>query len=387
MHPVLAVGEQEAFKFPVLSRKASMTLVVGCLALAGLGGGPSVHPLRAQVPALEEYVPRLQVGVGEGRVDEVFGNIQDIAATEDGSFLVLDNRLQTLRLYGRDGDLRASAGRAGRGPFEFLYPESVDIGANGIVTVLDRGNGRLMRWRLDGGELTPESTTRIPFQGYDHCSLDGRDFVVGAMTEGSSGWGSLMVHELGRDGTVVRSFGPAEEVASGFPEPFRSVANRNQNQGPLECDAKNGRVYWLSSGVGVLQAFTADGTLLWRTAIPGFLAVEPMMTERGTMVYRPRHGSAGFAPGSRGAGSWTVGSGVTAVADETLLVQLDSLWYPILAENRKTFGILVDASTGEADEERFSLPRVGDAARDWLFTWSRLPYPRVTVYAGRDPDE
>ncbi len=71
-------------------------------------------------------VEEIRVGTGEGGRPESFGEIKGLVGFEDGGFAVLESQAQEIRVFAADGSHRATHGRRGEGPGEF-------VGANGLM--------------------------------------------------------------------------------------------------------------------------------------------------------------------------------------------------------------------------------------------------------------
>lgn len=332
-----------------------MIRFLGCIVICGASF--LAAPLRAQsLPNISEV---LSVGALEGDVDDVFGQVTDVAALQGGRFVALDNRLQVLRLYSRDGELLSGAGRAGQGPGEFRWVESVAASGD-LISVLDRGNARLTLFALDGDSLMYDSDFRLPFQAWDHCALDDRIFLVGVH-------GDHVIHEVDRTGSVVRSFERVTEPGdfSGFEILVRQLLS----YGFIECSESERRVYFFSKHRGFARAYTDSGAHIWTAELPGWLGMTPTLTERGTLIYAPDEETM----------SWTVGQTVSLVHADLLLVQADSVWLPSDDSHHKVVSYLIDAEDGGRVARTSGIPFVGDASWPRLYGWEKLPFPRVRV--------
>ena len=74
----------------------------------------------------------------------------DIAVDEErGRLLILEGLPPELRVYGLDGQIKATLGREGRGPGEYMSPFAISVNAQGVAAVLNMG-GRVTYWSPDG---------------------------------------------------------------------------------------------------------------------------------------------------------------------------------------------------------------------------------------------
>jgi len=95
--------------------------------------------------------PTLVLGGPDAPGGEELWRVTALARLPDGSIAVALGEAAVVRIYGPDGTLLATVGRAGRGPGEFERPFSVAAAPPDTLLVLD-GNG-LQRFLLDGSFL------------------------------------------------------------------------------------------------------------------------------------------------------------------------------------------------------------------------------------------
>ncbi len=80
-----------------------------------------------------------------------FCGTTDIAFAADGHLFISDGYANARILeYGADGRKLREWGAAGTGPGQFVLPHSIQIGADGLVYVADRENGRVQRFDRTG---------------------------------------------------------------------------------------------------------------------------------------------------------------------------------------------------------------------------------------------
>lgn len=218
----------------------------------------------APLPAAAQQGRRaVQIGVADGAPAELFAVISDIAVGSDGGVFVLDMMQQELRSFDADGRHRATVGRKGRGPGEFLQPNALTITDDGLVHVVDNPNTRIATFRPTASSLEHVGDVRLPFPVDGICAIGRRRFVM------SIGQPRL-IHELDDKGAVVRSFATAEppDPALGRIAPgARRMLEEYENQGRLACDAASESVLMLHSATFVVRAFSVDGRSLWRVRL------------------------------------------------------------------------------------------------------------------------
>ena len=102
-------------------------------------------------PVFEEEL-RLGSMMGEG--PEAFGQVRDLLLDEQGRIYVLESQAQEIRVFGPDGGWLHTIGRQGEGPGELKNAAAMGWGPDGILRVVDYGNGRISDFRPDGTFLT-----------------------------------------------------------------------------------------------------------------------------------------------------------------------------------------------------------------------------------------
>lgn len=98
-----------------------------------------------------------------------------VTADPLGGWLVFDAPEGQVRLYGRDGRLKAHFGRRGEGPGEFSTLAGVLRSPSGELITVDM-NGRFARWSSDGSALLDEF--RVPLRGVSSAEWAGRSSIV-----------------------------------------------------------------------------------------------------------------------------------------------------------------------------------------------------------------
>lgn len=334
-------------------------IVLGCTST-----GTLVLPAEAQLSKLDGQ-PRIILGMLDGPEELVFGDIVDIDVDGTGNIFVLDRQLLEIRWFSPDGRYVDRAGGEGEGPGEFHAPRGLAVDSDGRVHVLDVRNARISMYDIaDEGFVHLADTPGI--RGYDLCILKDRRYVL-LPHEGR------VVHQLGDDGTVVRSFAPLEpldpETERGIPAADAARVRWSSNLGALHCDGESGTILLLSERLPVVRAFSANGDLLWRATLDDYHRVhwEPGREGRGVrMAPDPESGTA------------HTGQAITTDPGDRVIVTLHegSLNDP----EGHLEAVVLSIRDGEM-LERTDLPMtVARIRAGHIFGYQQYPFPRVVVF-------
>ncbi len=219
---------------------------------------------------LDDWVTVAEVGVFDGRAEEVFGSIRDVMFWETGAFAVLDRTALTTRVIGFDakGRYRYTLGRSGPGPNEFIDATALIRIADDSLAVINRGSRTLQVFVRNGAYVFGEAARlTLPFFPEDGCAMNGRIFLLGGM-------GGRAIHEIDRTGAVVNSFSESDFGGTISEDEPRAVAwaVRDQAQGGyLKCAAEVGMVIHVPYELGWLRAYKTNGSVAWHSSLNGFV--------------------------------------------------------------------------------------------------------------------
>lgn len=212
----------------------------------------------AQGAAPISLVERWSLGVLDTDERLEFGNIEDVAVSDDGRYVfVLDRLRHRLTAFSGSGAFIGSAGRRGQGPGEFQYPSAV-IADDSIAIVLDAANGRLSSWVVRGNSLAlkREVSNTTFLETRDACAVG--DSILQLRY-----WDRRILRWIAPDGTVERAFGAP---FSREPHPLTAAAT---SFGYVVCDRRNGSVYVAGSYLPIVRRYRLSGDLLWETTVEG----------------------------------------------------------------------------------------------------------------------
>jgi hypothetical protein len=193
--------------------------------------------------------------------DVIFGVLTSIAADADGTLYLLDQQLNEVMVFGKDGAYLRSIGREGEGPGEFRRPSGLFLTPDGNVAVLQSMPGRIILMTRDGEPVgnhpvpeAPDGGSLMFFRGDragDRIVLDTRSF---ARSETSMNITRKLV-AIDSKGTEVSTFHEAAEVRN-----FASMSfDEKEMQSLMWACGDDGRVY-VSGGFDAYRVGVYDAT-------------------------------------------------------------------------------------------------------------------------------
>ena len=103
------------------------------------------------------------IGTAEGEPEYQFGQIAGIDVGEDGRIYVIDQQAQEVRVFGPDGEYRATIGQAGSGPGELSQTAGpVFVSPGDTIVVPDVNQQRITLYTADG---EPAGSHQLPIAG------------------------------------------------------------------------------------------------------------------------------------------------------------------------------------------------------------------------------
>lgn len=173
--------------------------------------------------------PPLEIGGPGAPPQHEFQRIDGARRLPDGRIVVADGGTSTVRMFGADGSLLWSAGRAGDGPGEYRLIESLGVGPGDSIWVFDFGLRRFTILTFDG-----EAARTVPLGAQLSAVAavgrlpDGR-FVVRELWSGAAGDGELRPG-LRRDPAAIALLAPDGTLADTVAVvPGREVFIRSEN--------------------------------------------------------------------------------------------------------------------------------------------------------------
>lgn len=122
-----------------------------------VGDTTTVHTLAGQVWASEVRLNEdLAIGVLDGPVHLIFGEVTRMAEDLRGGIYVLDAQVPEIRHFDHTGEFVGTVGRSGQGPGEYTnWSLGMVVDSTGVLYMHDWGNQRIVRFDEDGRALGP----------------------------------------------------------------------------------------------------------------------------------------------------------------------------------------------------------------------------------------
>jgi len=210
-----------------------------------------------------DSVPVLEILDDDPSGTPLMGVVEGATRLDDGTLLVADRALSSLRWFGPDGALRRVVGRAGEGPGEFGYIARLfRCGDTVHVYDIERGFEAYQTFSLDGAVGAPIGNTGpAGAPPYRTACNAARQFV-------SYGWERGRERTLGRwRGSVaawIRHPDGTSRSLGDVPGSERLVVEGGSSPHPLGRETLvaigDTRAYIGTADSGVVQSFALDGT-------------------------------------------------------------------------------------------------------------------------------
>ncbi len=320
--------------------------------------GPVDEETRSLVDKLASSKEILIVGVLDGELHEMFGQILDLAADLEGNLYVLDARNYVVRVFDSSGEFVRHHGAPGEGPGEFRAPSALEIDGTNRLLVADRIQ-RITAFTRENADVG--TTMTLQDSPRDLCVSATRIYIH---TVGSERAG--IVHALDTTGTYLDSFGSGYQFGG-------AMAREDLSRGSLTCSHHSDDVMFTFRYVPVMRRYSSQGEIKWTSSLSDF---NPMHitedTNTRTLTY----------------------SGNEGVSDVMYhLTIIDGTGYALVQVLRRTpesiqarreyaeiLTYVVDLATGAGGYVGNELPPVYTVVAGRLYAAVNWPYPHVLVY-------
>ncbi|MXY08368.1 MAG: 6-bladed beta-propeller [Rhodothermaceae bacterium] len=315
--------------------------------------------LRAAAEWLSGANEVLRIGVSDGELYEMFGDIEDVAVNRDGDIFVLDFQHKKVFVYNSDGSFKHSIGGPGAGPGEFEFPRAIGIDDQDRVIVAD-SKLRISIFDPHDGAFALNSTLTLAYSPKDMCIGDGMIYLSGAWHEQESRY----VHSYTIDGEHVRSFGELYE--SSVPLFIQGLS-----YGPLSCGKEAESVQYMFGWLPVIHNYSKTGERRWTSMLADF---DPSgVVSYGDSEVRYEDQDKAFD---------TV-SNIVAASANHVIVQIKHIT-PESREARLPYDrintYVFALHSGDGVYVGDSFPQIHAVQRNRIYAVSSAPFPQVVVY-------
>ena len=320
--------------------------------------GPVDEEARSLIDRLSRSAEVLVVGVLEGELHEMFGQIEDLAADTEGNLYVLDAGNAVVRVFDSQGEYVRHYGAPGEGPGEFRAPSALEIDRTNRLLVADRIQ-RITAFSRENADVG--TTMTLQDSPYDLCVSATRMYIHATGSEHGG-----VVHALDTAGAYLDSFGSGYRFGG-------DMAREDLSRGSLTCSQHTDDVLFALRYVPVLHRYSSQGEIEWTLSLSDF---NPMhITEDASTHMLTYSGNEGVSD---------VMHHLTVI-DETdyVLVQVLRRTPESIQERKEYAEILtyvVHLETGAGGYVGNELPPVYAVVAGRLYAAVNWPYPHVLVY-------
>jgi hypothetical protein len=213
--------------------------------------------------------PAHTLGAARGEPALVFGRIEDVAFDDEGQVLILDSRLNEVRVFSKHGQFIESFGRAPNAPRLFRHPEKIAGGAGHTLIVADRGRS-LKLFVSNAGRYVANGSIEVPLVPEDLCTREASVYVRGWTSSG------FTLHEYRLDGTYGGSFG------RGYQSP-QALVREQLSDGLLACSHDSDVIVAATEYFPYVYGYSPKGQSIWISTLEAFtpMRIEDSTTEEG----------------------------------------------------------------------------------------------------------
>ncbi len=308
--------------------------------------------------------PEVQISGRSQSPDSALAFVQDVAVDSRGTVYVLDSRYNAVRIYDAQGAYVRSIKHGARLEELFFVPRAVAVDPSDVLYVLDSGSDRIsMFGPSDSAGVTFAGSFSIRFRAWDMCILGSRLFIVG-LHEGA------VIHELTRDGDLLRSFGEPQEG-------YNPILGELLASGLLHCANAENKVFLLPRFFGTVRAYSHDGVLEWSTPLPGIVGLK--IEEEG--------GGFGFLPPEDGR--FHAGGSVFVTEGQWVVVQhgVNTKGMTERGRYEEVETHLLSLASGQVVGRQADLPLIRTVRSRRAYGVDNVSIPKVTIYSLRIGDE
>ena len=299
--------------------------------------------------------------IGAASGPDMFGRIQDLTTDESGHLLILDSRLNDVRVTKKNGSLEHRFGHGERGTTVLNTPSSVLAAPGGLIVVGDRPNSIKM---FERGEIGYDLTEDLEMElmPEDLCLLGERLFVRGWTKHGEE-----LIHEYSLSGRYLNSIGNEYKDDAW-------VVRFQLSQGFMACSDEYQIIVDAFAVLPFIRGFSTTGELLWTSRLEDFTHIPIHSGERqndGRSFVREQPGTL---PNEQIVALEPAVNGFVVLQTRLRLADGEQARMEI-----HTY--LISSATGGGVYVGSDFPLIRHITQEHLFAVIQEPYPSVSIYS------
>jgi hypothetical protein len=193
-------------------------------------------------------------------------NAADMFLGSDGRLYVADYQSSYVLAIDTASGALTQIGRPGSGPSEFQQPTGVRE-QDGILTVFDSRNGRIVKLTLDGQMIGSVAVNAFPYA--PAASIDAQGWIMTA----TGGFQHGLAVLLDDEGRTVRGYGEPVDLPESFtPADVKEELRRGRvpalfQNNVVPARGEDDAVYLAMMASPEIRRYSAQGTLMWSVTL------------------------------------------------------------------------------------------------------------------------
>ena len=317
-------------------------------------------PLTSMVRRLRNTSIRASIGTADDEGGEVIGEVEDIAVTEDGLY-VLDSGFTRIRKYDSDGTPLQTLGRAGQGPGELAQASFLEVTNKGYLAVTDASF--LEVHEPIEGQLSEMKRRATPAMVEGLCIIDDLAYVRASDQENADQ--NIIVYDISNDSIAkINQFGPV------YRSDFYMVKFL-LSRGSMGCIPDMKRIAVGFTTMPFIYGLTVSGEVIWTSKLRNFQMAS--ITEKADLE------GPGLSYNFRGVTDVIVSIQGLPSGYFVVQTQRREMKKPNEMNMKNLHTYVVSATTGEGAYVGSSMSVIFDATDHQLYTADTLPFPQVQI--------
>jgi hypothetical protein len=338
-------------------------LPAGKVTSARLGGPPPAAADSARSLPFVAGSAAVQIGSADGPAETIFGSIADVDFDEEGNVLILDGRLNEVKVFTSGGKHVQTFARPGNGPGELRAPRALTVAGKGRIVIADAG--KLQLFERVGGTYKFVRTERVSVDPSTLCTMRDTIYLQGSRLS---------------DSTVIHRYSPQLTPLGSFGVVYRSgdaMADFQIARGRIACAHAANAIGFATSGLlGEVRLFGPERRTRWVT---DFVDYKPI-------IYRSY--SDGSFEATVPEGGYHRIRALVPFDEHAMLLQVSVDTRASRSEKKlfaELFTYRVDMSSGAVTRLSNALPLIGAISPRFAAFITENPFPAVTLREWRSP--